>query len=1370
MKFFSQYSLKSRLTVFTLLIMLVSLWTFVYYVCRTVRLDIKNLASEQALASASLMANEINDQIEARLKVLSVISREVPPALLSNVPALQKQMEQRSSLMSYFNSGAFFVDAKGVVTAGVPVSAERRGLSHMDRDFVRAALKEGKAMVGKPVFGIQLDAPIFAMVVPIFDSKGKVTGALAGITNLAEPSFMDKVSQNSYGKSGSYMVVDKESRMIVAATDKKSVMTPVNPPGSLALVDQFVQGFEGSGIFTNNQGVEVLASAKSIPAANWYAAVNLPTKEAFAPIERMDQRLLIATLMLTLAAGFITRWILGWQLRPLDRASQYLVKQSLNAQALEPLPVERKDEIGNLIGAFNNLLASLADRELALSKSDEFTRMIADNITGLLAYYTLDMRCFFANDKHQLWFGLSPSDMEGRLLSDILTPEQMAFRKPYIEGVLAGQEQTFETTYYRIDGSEVYAMTQYIPRKVGGLVKGFFVLTTDITARHAAEMEAIAASNLIRGAIEAIDEAFVLYDAEDRLVFCNDKYKQIYSKVSDLMVPGRTFEELLRMDAQRGEFKDAIGREEEWVAERLAAHRAANADLVQRLENGRVLRIVERRMPDGQTVGFRIDITDLVKATEAAQAANQAKSQFLATMSHEIRTPMNAILGMLKLLQNSELDARQQDYTSKAEGAAKALLGLLNDILDFSKIDAGKMELDLQPFRLDRLLRDLSVIVSANVADKTLEVLYDIDPAVPRELLGDALRLQQILINLTSNAIKFTARGEVVVQIRMLEKSDQMCRLRFSVRDSGIGIAPEHQKRVFEGFSQAEASTTRRFGGTGLGLSISLRLVRLMGGELGLESELGRGSNFYFTLSLPVSAHESQAAAMRAQVELANLEVLVVDDNPVARELISGMTQSFGWKTDVAADGAQALYLMQARLQVKKPPYQVIFLDWDMPGLDGWQTLERIRKLELGGDPSITVMVTGHGRELLSSRSAKAQAMLNAFLVKPVTASMLFDAVSDARAGHSNVRARCRLPAGLKRHLEGLHLLLVEDNLVNQQLAQELLSQAGASVEIAENGQSAVQAIASAEKPFDAVLMDLQMPVMDGFEATRAIREELGLKDLPVIAMTANAMASDREACLAAGMNDHVGKPFDLPHLIEVLLGCTQRLGGKSGDTPLRDQPTPNQLESNNSQAGGSLYLIDAKTAIARMGGNADLYGRSLQAFQAELASQVKAITAMVSANELTQLGRVLHTLKGLSATLGADALAGKLKAAESVIKSGSSNNLQELICQVLIDLSTTMKVLQPVIEQYLPKVSAPAGPEISLTSPVQNLADLRQDLQALLRLLKSSDMAALEAFAYLRKRHPSVPQAPMEALDAAMANLDFEAAAQALLSLEQAI
>ena len=655
---------------------------------------------------------------------------------------------------------------------------------------------------------------------------------------------------------------------------------------------------------------------------------------------------------------------------------------------------------------------------------------------------------------------------------------------------------------------------------------------------------------------------------------------------------------------------------------------------------------------------------ELTQARDAAHSASLAKSQFLANMSHELRTPMNAILGMLTLLRKTELTSRQADYASKSIGAARSLLDLLNEILDFSKIEAGKMTLDPHPFRVSTLLRSLSLIISSSLANKPVEVLFDIDPLVPSHLIGDDMRLQQILLNLSSNAIKFTAQGEVVLAIRVEYRSDTEVRLEFSLRDSGIGIAVENQTRIFDGFSQAESSTTRRFGGTGLGLVISQRLVELMGGELKLHSELGQGSRFFFTIDLllaqPIDATEPGRGQPTADGTA--WRILVIDDNASAREVLDQMGQSLDWTVDLASSGAQALTLIDQKAR-EGIAYQAILVDWTMPEMDGWQTSQQIRQLQAElrktGDnrpASVVVMVTAHGREELNARTSAEQELLDGFLVKPLTASMLLDAIVDARAGQGSIRQKPRPVASAYRRLYGMRLLLVEDNATNQQVARELLEEEGAQVQIANDGEQAVAAVARVGTTFDAVLMDIQMPIMDGYEASRRIRTDLNQTELPIIAMTANAMPADRDASLANGMNAHIAKPFDISNLVQVLRDQTHwqkrlvapeleqdpRLGTGSKPVTLANPELALPLVLTLEKAA-TLAGVDLAAALKRLGGMQDLYRRMLASYIAELHNLPEQLQALRQhsdpAKTKSDAMRLFHTLKGLALTMGATEL-----------------------------------------------------------------------------------------------------------------------------------
>lgn len=703
-------------------------------------------------------------------------------------------------------------------------------------------------------------------------------------------------------------------------------------------------------------------------------------------------------------------------------------------------------------------------------------------------------------------------------------------------------------SYRRFDGS-IMDIRKHV-RKSGQQCEFYAVRARPMRGTQRYEPEITDIGLHLAATLEATEDCLVLTDNEGSILNMNRRFSQLWPLPQELLVERDDRGIVVFID---GLLRDEPGQSHQFTMLQqvieLQAEPHGNTFETLTLKDNRVIECFSHpaRHHDrtiGRVFCFR-DVTERIQyetslreARDKAETAMRGKAQFLANMSHEIRTPMNAILGMLKLLQGADLNARQHDYANKAHGAAQSLLGLINDVLDFSKIDAGKMTLELQPFEMDLMLQDLSVILSSNLGKKPVDVLYDIDPAIPRSLIGDALRLQQVLINLSGNAIKFTERGEVVLQIRVTERSPQQTTLRFAVKDSGIGMTDEQQKHIFEDFSQAESSTTRRFGGTGLGLSISKRLVALMGGVLKCDSVPGQGSTFYFSLALQNTESIQPAPLSPDEYKNEVLDVLVVDDNPVARELLATMAQSKGWQVDTAKSGQQALDLVAARVAQAQKPYQVIFMDWEMPGMDGWETIAHLRQVAGSGPVPAMIMVTQHDRNALAQRSDAEQASLHAYLIKPITSSVMTQVVADFRMGRSNLRVQSRAAAENLGRLDGMRLLVVEDNLINQQVARELLQRQGAVVTLADDGALGVQAVAKAEKtaPFDAVLMDIQMPVMDGFAATRAIRHDLGLSQLPIIAMTANAMASDREECLAAGMNEHVGKPFDLPHLVSLLL------------------------------------------------------------------------------------------------------------------------------------------------------------------------------------------------------------------------------------------
>jgi PAS domain S-box-containing protein len=545
------------------------------------------------------------------------------------------------------------------------------------------------------------------------------------------------------------------------------------------------------------------------------------------------------------------------------------------------------------------------------------------------------------------------------------------------------------------------------------------------------------------------------------------------------------------------------------------------------------------------TVGIARDITARAqveadrKAREVAEAANKAKSAFLANMSHEIRTPMNAILGMTALALRRPLDPRQRNYLEKAHASAELLLQILNDILDFAKIEAGRIDVQSVPFSLEDVLNNLITILSLKTEAAGVELLLAMPRKLPSALVGDPWRLGQVLLNLANNALKFTERGEVIVAIKLLEQTAHCVNLRFEVRDTGIGMSPEEQQRLFQPFSQADASISRRYGGTGLGLAISRNLVRTMGGELQVNSAPGAGSCFYFTLPFRLQASVAAATSRTGTTALCGERVLVVDDNAAARVVLADMCADLGLHVDVAVDGKQALHVVAAA-DSQDVPYRLVLLDWKMPDMDGVACVRALRERHALRHPApVILMVTAYSLDEATERLSEQQVTVHALLNKPVTPSTLLDACMTALgkvappslspAQPSGQTAEFRRPSGL----EGARVLLVEDNEINAELAVDILTDAGVRVSVVRNGKQALESLAASH--FDAVLMDCQMPVMDGYTATRALRQEKRLQDLPIIAMTANAMIGDREAALAAGMNDHITKPIVIDEMLATL-------------------------------------------------------------------------------------------------------------------------------------------------------------------------------------------------------------------------------------------
>ena len=1107
-------------------------------------------------------------------------------------------------------------------------------------------------------------------------------------------------------------------------------------------------------------------------------------------IEQLNQKRRNLWWMLSGIVGLVflaALWLVYFVVRPL-KSLEARTQNMINDFSGDYAYVGRGNEIDRLTKSFDFMLKTLSSTMDSLQQSEEKFRTILDNVGA--GYYELDLtgNITYCTEVAAFVMGGSVKDFEGKSFAEFCDEENaQALSNTYQNIYETGQPaKAVEWDIAAPDGSEksVEASAALI-RNADGEPIGYQGIVLDITERRKAEEELKNSRRRLAEIIDFLPDPTWVVDARGRLVAWNRAIEKLTGvEAKDILGKGDFEYALPFYNERRPVLIDLVRNWDDRYKEKYVSLRKVGDDLISEEsfhphlgDGGIYLAAVARVLynSEGQPAGAiesARDITDrkkveeeLKKAKKAAEEANRSKSDFLANMSHEIRTPMNAIIGMTHLALKTELSPKQSDYLQKIRTSANSLLGIINDILDFSKIEAGKLDMELVEFSLDEVMDNLAALVTVKSQEKeNLEVLFDIASGTPCFLVGDPLRLGQVLINLASNAVKFTEEGEIVISVHPLKQEIDRVTLEFSVSDTGIGLTGSQMDNLFQAFTQGDTSTTRKYGGTGLGLSICKRLVDMMGGEIRVESKLGRGSTFSFTANFARSGRRERKMPEKAP-DLKGLRVLVVDDNSISREILMAILESFRFDVSLAGTGEEGLKELESASGNR--PYDLVLMDWKMPGMNGIEASKRIKNHPgLSKIPTI-IMVTAYGREEIMRQAGNLG--LEGFLIKPISPSVLFDAIMQAFSRKEFESASKGAPADRVyeecKGIRGAKILLVEDNEINQQVARELLEGVGLIVTIAGNGHEALRVLQG--ESFDAVLMDIQMPGLDGYQTTFEIRKDERFAALPIIAMTAHAMAGDQEKCIDAGMNDYVSKPIDPEKLFSALVRWIE-----PGERIVPDHikaEARETLSEDECRPLPDLPGISVRSGLAKVAGDRKLYRKLLDKFRLNHGEAANEIGNALNAGDQESAARITHTIKGLAGTIGAQDLHLAAATLDTALRQGETENVQEFLNVFSESLGVVLNSIANLDAQE------PAALEKSASAlPCAESIDYDRVFSLigkLKKLLKEDDTQAVRTLETLREAlAPGSVENEMASLEKHIGRYAFEEALQTLDEVAHAL